>query len=891
MATVIKKPAKINFYKFVKPEKPSGSAVKKDGNVQLVKTINKNVTAINNLGATLNSIASVLTDFVSTQQKLFDNISKSVEPTFIPRYTSPQKKGEDDTEVVDNDIAKVKMPGFLEAIFNLVKDFLMLAIAKPALDWLSKEENRETVKRVIGTIVDIFKAVSGFITDRVVGLVDNLYELFRDDKSWWEKIGDFFGAIVNFAGLFVAIRYLKNPTKLISDFASVLKGLFNGLKGAKKSLRGTLRRLGKAGMLVGAGVLLYNAITQQGEDGEDGQDGQDGAPADLEGALEGLAKGGPFGQYAKGGWISGPQSGYPVSLDGGRSTAFIGHGTEYVAQRAAGGFVIPFDTPATKTNPGLTQQRIGEARGMGFDLGGMLKGFAAGGPTNSTTTERSTNKGTDTASKGGGMKAVVAAGKAILSKGYTVAEHPNFTKNNYSGSGANTGKGYNPAGNSSVGGHSAGSAHYKGLAIDVTDWRPGDWKGRTVKLAQTLFENRKKFNLTQIIHDPWGSWFAGESSKGGSYGGHPSHLHLAFADAMVKGGKRPSTNPSGSQPANMGIVNSMGFTKEQWNIFRHTVAEIESSGKYDIKGGSGDHYDGRYQLGAAAKKDGAKYAGIKDPGHSPAAREKFRKDPKLQETLFAGFTKANHTYLMRNPDYKNASAERKLQILGYAHNQGMGGAENWMKTGKVGADGFGTKGTKYTDAIAKAFKAKGKNAAGDDITLDNFAGAVATSDLSPSTSDGGGEDSSSSSSSSSSFSFSSDPTVAFGQLAEQLSGVFGGSGNSISADNSLVKDLQGAFAPLASSSTSDLKTGTQNVETAKQERKTAQTQMITEFQRLAAIQNQQTQTVAQQNLQQVASAQNAAASKKPQIVSAGGNKKQNLVASLNSSNNPLKVFN
>jgi murein DD-endopeptidase MepM/ murein hydrolase activator NlpD len=61
---------------------------------------------------------------------------------------------------------------------------------------------------------------------------------------------------------------------------------------------------------------------------------------------------------------------------------------------------------------------------------------------------------------------------------------------------------------------------------------------------------------------------------------------------------------------------------------------------------------------------------------------------------------------MRNAKYKSASVERKLQILGYAHNQGMGGAENWLTTGVVGADGFGTKGTKYTDLIAKNFKAK-----------------------------------------------------------------------------------------------------------------------------------------------------------------------------------------
>lgn len=161
---------------------------------------------------------------------------------------------------------------------------------------------------------------------------------------------------------------------------------------------------------------------------------------------------------------------------------------------------------------------------------------------------------------------------------------------------------------------------------------------------------------------------------------------------------------SGAVKPNSDIVASMGFSAEDWNLFRNTVAQIESGGKYDIAGGSGGHYDGRYQLGAAAKTDGARYAGVTDPGHGPAAREAFRKNPDLQEKLFAGFTKANHTYLMGVPEYRDANPQRKLQILGYAHNQGMGGAERWMRTGVVGADGFGTKGTKYTDSLAAEFR-------------------------------------------------------------------------------------------------------------------------------------------------------------------------------------------
>jgi hypothetical protein len=158
------------------------------------------------------------------------------------------------------------------------------------------------------------------------------------------------------------------------------------------------------------------------------------------------------------------------------------------------------------------------------------------------------------------------------------------------------------------------------------------------------------------------------------------------------------------------LYKEIGANLDQWDIFRNSVALIESGGRYSAMGGSGKHYDGRYQMGEAAKKDGSKVAGVSYPGHSsdPNAhvRVSFRNNPQLQETIFTGYTLANHRYLMRNPKYKSASVERKLQILGYAHNQGMGGAEGWLNTGVVGADGFGTKGTKYTDLIAKNFRAK-----------------------------------------------------------------------------------------------------------------------------------------------------------------------------------------
>lgn len=92
----------------------------------------------------------------------------------------------------------------------------------------------------------------------------------------------------------------------------------------------------------------------------------------------GFSEGGQIPGRAMGGWISGPQSGYPVSLDGGASTSFIGHGTEWVGMKGfagGGAFVVPFDTPATRMNPGLTSQRWGEASRGGYSM----PGFAAGG--------------------------------------------------------------------------------------------------------------------------------------------------------------------------------------------------------------------------------------------------------------------------------------------------------------------------------------------------------------------------------------------------------------------------------------------------------------------------------------------------------------------------------
>ena len=348
---VAKKPAKIDFYKFVKPEK---ARTKDPAQKGLVESLNRNIQATNNQGSTINSIGNVLKDFVDSQRRIFESITSDIDTGFTPSFIKPQT--DDDEEIVEvEELEGPKMPGFLEAIFNLFKDFMVLALAQPIMKWLSDPQNTAKIKKTVEVLGKFFKSVATFLGDRIVGLIDNLYNFFDPSNNWWDRLKGLMGGLVNFAGLFVAIRWLTNPLKILDDMGAVFKLLVKALTGSKKKLKKALKRAGVAGLLIGGGLLAYQAMTKG--DLEESAAGADGAPG-RDGVME----------MAKGGFIQGPMSGYPVSLDGGKSTAFIGHGTEYVAQRAGGGYVVPIDTPATRVNPDLMGQRMTEGQNMGFNM-------------------------------------------------------------------------------------------------------------------------------------------------------------------------------------------------------------------------------------------------------------------------------------------------------------------------------------------------------------------------------------------------------------------------------------------------------------------------------------------------------------------------------------------
>ena len=429
MAT-IQKASKINFYKFVKVKEPTGGVSSVEG--ATVKSVNMNTVAINNLGATVNSIAKITKDFKRIQLQRLE-LARKNQKTFDANYTKTQKKK---PFAGFSPAALVKKKSWLEGLFKMLSGLIKAAIVIPALKWLSDPENREKVTRMIEALSKLATFIFKVAEFGVVNTIEGLYTLLSDTSKPWEKIGGLVQGLTGLGTLLLGMRWLSNPTRIITDFGNVLIFLHNNLI---RGRRGLLGRAGALGLLVGAaygGYKLYEYMKEDGsggradprDDGSEEYAGVDQASIklgdsgnvtlDKDGNLSGAVdfnlgenvniqintdtdiplddkSAGNFWSNinesiknilfttnkddkpsaALGGWISGPQSGYGVSLDGGRSTSFIGHGTEYVARKSDGGaFVVPFDTPGTKTQPNLTNKRLGEAKSMGFSIPGFSRG-------------------------------------------------------------------------------------------------------------------------------------------------------------------------------------------------------------------------------------------------------------------------------------------------------------------------------------------------------------------------------------------------------------------------------------------------------------------------------------------------------------------------------------
>lgn len=298
--------------------------------------------------------------------------------------------------------------GFFQGIAQLFGGIFKSLLLYGVMEWFGDPENTEKIKKFFEAI----KSIGKFLIETYGALVsmglNGLIE-FLDNPLSLEGV---FGIIkfvtalgLIFApaavaklglGLFFKLAKSGGLVKGVSGFISTLfksvtsmfKGIFAFVKGRGLWVAGAFL----AGTAVAAAAGAFNEdpteesvddmVKDKGEEETEKQLqkqldslnfiqkmlGKDKPIKQQLERLEGKAIGGQVGKASGGGWINGPQSGYPVSLDGGRSTSFIGHGTEWVGKRSSGGdaFVVPFDTPATRGGNGLTSMRMQQAKAGGY---------------------------------------------------------------------------------------------------------------------------------------------------------------------------------------------------------------------------------------------------------------------------------------------------------------------------------------------------------------------------------------------------------------------------------------------------------------------------------------------------------------------------------------------
>ena len=337
----VQKGSKINVYKLVTVKEPDARDKKKDPTgYETARGLNATTKAVNNLGSTLNGINKIVGDLKQIELDRLDTANKN-KPKMDPKYGKSKKGGG-----ILGSLAKGFLKtggGFLSGLLGLLGNLFKAFVVLPVLTWLSKEENQQKVAGALEVLAKFGKFIWDWASFGVTNTIDGLYKLLSDDSSWMDRLVGFGQALLGVSSIFIGLKGLKwllNPVKVATDITKAVMAL---IKFTTK--RGVLNKLNPMKIFkkkAAGGLVTAAAIA--------------------------------LPQMAQGGWISGPQSGYPVSLDGGKSTSFIGHGTEYVSQKSSGGaFVTPYDTPATRKNPGLTAMRQAEAARMGYSQGGEVE--------------------------------------------------------------------------------------------------------------------------------------------------------------------------------------------------------------------------------------------------------------------------------------------------------------------------------------------------------------------------------------------------------------------------------------------------------------------------------------------------------------------------------------
>ena len=199
----IQKGGKINMFKVVNLA-DSRTASINDDNPGLTEANLKNAQAINNLGQTVNSIGKVAISIKKINYARLTELQKQ-KVKFKPEYTKPKNR------LVDfaRKITEFKIPSFMDNLLGLLGNLLKLLLL-PVLKWLADPENQKKIESVLKTLHGIFKGVMAIAKFSTNNILDGLYDMLRDDASWWERLVGFGKFLVGAGTALLAFRWL-NP--------------------------------------------------------------------------------------------------------------------------------------------------------------------------------------------------------------------------------------------------------------------------------------------------------------------------------------------------------------------------------------------------------------------------------------------------------------------------------------------------------------------------------------------------------------------------------------------------------------------------------------------------------------------------------------------------------
>ena len=314
--------------------------------------------AINNIGLSLNGISKTLDSIRALKLKrLKAEEKRRLKDSFQARYTETQKlKG---SFKFSSGVLGRVAPDFFGGLLGFLGGLFKYLVLKPILEWLADEKNQAKVISILEGLKKVVDFFSWLVKSAVVTFIDGMYDLLKDDATPWERLTGFLKAFGVIGAAFLGMNFLLRPGKTIAAFKNVFTNFNKNLETRHKKLK-----------------------TAAGKGGPVGTTGGGKKPVKT----KPVPKKTPrfrfprFGRRSEGGYIDGPMGGYPVTLDG-KGVDFIGHGREFVAQKPGGdAFVIPFETPDTIKDPGLTGKRISEALKGGFNLKEMSSGGWINGP-------------------------------------------------------------------------------------------------------------------------------------------------------------------------------------------------------------------------------------------------------------------------------------------------------------------------------------------------------------------------------------------------------------------------------------------------------------------------------------------------------------------------------